>query len=373
MQATSTQQPKIDPLTAPDQLRSAVAGLIGVESYMLRQDGAMIIEGRLLQDARSVYGPLRRRVEAVGFTPFLRRSTHGVQIVAVPHVFERRQPRVWINILLFVVTVMTVLLTGALNETLGELRSFADLLRGVPFTLTLLGILGAHEMGHFVVGRMRGAAVSWPYFIPMPPVISITGTLGAVIVQNEPLEDRRTLLEVGIAGPLAGLAVALPLLFIGLAGSPVGAPTVPVYLQEGNSLLYAAAKWLVFGQWLPSNGQDVQLSSVAFGAWIGLLVTMFNLLPIGQLDGGHIAYALLGPRAHYLAYGVLGFCLLLGVFFSYIWLVWAAMATLTGLRHPPPLNDVPELEPKYKALAIAGLVLFCLLLMPAPLEQVVVR
>lgn len=367
------EQQKIDPLTAPDQLRAAVAGLVGVESYMLRQDGAMIIEGRLLQDARSVYGPLRRRVEAVGFTPFLRKSEHGVQVVAVPQVFKPRRSRVWINALLFALTVMTVLLTGSLNETGGELRSFADLLLGVPFTLTLLGILGAHEMGHFVVGRLRGAPVSWPYFIPMPPGISITGTLGAVIVQTEPLEDRRTLLEVGIAGPLAGLAVALPLLFLGLAGSPVGSPTVPVYLQEGNSILYAAAKWLVFGEWLPSNGRDVQLSSVAFGAWIGLLVTMFNLLPIGQLDGGHIAYALLGRRAHYLAYGVLGLCLLMGVLFSYIWLVWAVMATLTGLRHPPPLNDVPELGPKHAALALTGLLLFFLLLMPAPLEQVIIR
>lgn len=359
---------KIDPLTAPDHIRAAMAGLIGVESYMLRQDGVMVIQGRLLQDARAIYRTLRQRVEAVGFTPFLRSTADGVELVAIPRVFTRRQPRVWINLLLFIVTIISVIWTGASNE-LGRIAGLADFPLGMPFALTLLGILGTHEMGHFVVGRLRGAPVSWPYFIPVPPGVSFTGTLGAVIVQREPLEDRRTLLEVGIAGPLAGLVVALPLLFIGLATSKVG-PQPPQYIQEGNSLLYAAAKWLVFREWLPGNGYDVQLNSVAWGAWIGLLVTMFNLLPVGQLDGGHVAYSLLGRRAYYVAYAVLAICVLFGVIFSYTWLFWAVLATLTGIRHPAPLNDVPQLGGAHKALAIAGLILFVLLLMPAPLTIV---
>ena len=365
---------QIDPLTAPDTVRAALSGLMTVESYMLREDGAVVVEGRLLQDARSVYRPLRRRVEEAGFTPFLRRTEHGVQMLAIPGVIRRRQSRGIINLILFLVTVGSVLWTGALNETGGRLESVADLLRGLPFALTLLAILGTHEMGHFVAGRLRGAPVSWPYFIPLPPIIpglTLTGTMGAVIVQREPLEDRRTLLEVGIAGPLAGLAVAIPLLFVGLAGSEVGpAPNGP-YIQEGNSLLYAAAKWIVFGQVLPGNGVDVQLSSVAFGAWFGLLVTMFNLLPVGQLDGGHVAYALLGRRADYLAYGVLLLCLAMGALFSYTWLFWALLATATGIRHPPPFNDVPALGRGHAALAIAGIVLFFLLLMPAPLQFVI--
>ena len=303
-----------------------------------------------------------------------------MRLTAIPGVIARRPARVWINLVLFLLTVVTVLWTGAAYETerplltiadfVGVLLSAGDLARGIPFALTLLGILGTHEMGHFVVGRLRGAPVSWPYFIPMPPFVSLTGTLGAVIVQREPLEDRRTLLEVGIAGPLAGLVVALPLLFVGLAGSEVGPPPAGGYIQEGNSLLYAAAKWLVFGQWLPGNGVDVQLSTVAWGAWIGLLITMFNLLPIGQLDGGHVAYALLGRRADYLAYAVLGLCLAMGFLFSSTWLFWALLATATGVRHPPPLNDVPSLGPVHTALAIAGLALFGLLLMPAPLTVV---
>ncbi len=383
--------PQINPLTAPDQLRVAVHGTIDVESYMVRQDGAITIDGQLKGDARIAFRTLRQRIEGIGFTPFLARTETGVRLTAVPGVIQHKPARVRINIVLFLLTVVTVLWTGALQEVeisalpaatsatqqsieylrllFGVLLDPSQLSLGLPFALTLLSILGAHEMGHFIVGRLRGAPMSWPYFIPLPPLISFTGTMGAVIVQREPLEDRRTLLEVGIAGPLAGLAVAIPLLFVGLFGSTVGAANPP-YLQEGNSLLYAAAKWLVYGQFLPYNGMDVQINSVAFGAWIGLLVTMINLLPVGQLDGGHIAYALLGERARYLAYGAIAMCAIFGVLFSYSWFVWMALATIIGFRHPPPFNDVPELSPAHKALAIAGLLLFLLLLMPIPIAQV---
>lgn len=359
------QQP-LPPYDAVERVRAAVSGIIAIDSYMMRDNGTVVIEGRLLADARASYRPLRERIEAIGFTPFLRRSAEGVQLVATPGVLARRLPRTSINLVLFLLTVASVLWTGAANETGNLLPSPGDLLLGLPFALTLLSILIAHEMGHFVVGRLRGAPVSWPYFIPLP-VLSLIGTMGAVIVQREPLEDRRTLLEVGIAGPIAGLVVALPLLFLGLHGSAVSAGEPGPYIQEGNSLLYATAKWLVYGRWLPGNGLDVQLNSVAWAAWVGLLITMFNLLPIGQLDGGHIAYALLGPRAQYLAYAVLGLCIIMGVAFSYTWLFWAFLGTLIGLRHPPPLNDVPRLGRAHTILAIAGLLFFFLLLMPAPL------
>lgn len=370
---------RIDPVTAPDEIRAAVRDMIDIESYMIRQDGVVAIDGRLATDARTAYRVLRQRIEAIGFTPFLSRTSHGVRLTAIPGVIKRKPARVRTNIILFLLTIVTVLWTGAINESTAPLATISDvfgvllnpqqLAAGLPFMLTLVGILGAHEMGHFVVGRIRGAPMSWPYFIPLPPLISFTGTMGAVIVQREPLEDRRTLLEVGIAGPLAGLAVAIPLLFVGLASSTVG-PATPPYIQEGNSLLYAAAKWLVYGQFLPSNGIDVQINNIAFGAWIGLLVTMINLLPVGQLDGGHVAYALLGDRARYVAYAAVAMCAVFGVLFSYSWFVWMALASIIGFRHPPPFNDVPELGPGHKALAIAGLVLFLLLLMPIPISQV---
>ena len=259
---------------------------------------------------------------------------------------------------------------SALGRAERESRARAAPLLGVPFAATLLAILFTHEMGHYVVGRLRKAPVSLPYFIPMPPFISFTGTMGAVIVQREPMEDRRTILEVGIAGPLAGLAVAIPLLLFGLSRSTIGPPAGASYVQEGNSLLYAAAKWLMFGRLLPGGGVDVQLSPVAWGAWIGLLITMLNLLPIGQLDGGHVAYALLGERAHYLAYALIGACVLLGLLVSTTWLFWAVLALVIGPRHPAPLNDISRLDAKHVALAVFGLVVFVLLFMPDPLRIV---
>jgi len=374
----------------------ALLGLVEPQRVELRPNGAVAVRGKLLADPEAVYQPLRERCERLGFTPFLLDRDDGVEVLAVPGISEHRPLRWGLNLALFVATVFTVLLTGAVSAVSTQLvaagltpeQAAAQvygrivqqpllLLTGLPFAATLLGILGAHEMGHFVVSRRRGAPASLPYFIPLPPGFSFTGTLGAVIVQREPFENRRVLLEVAIAGPLAGLVVAIPLLFYGLATSPVGLPpTDGVYFQEGNSLLYAAAKYLVFGEWLPAGGRDVQLNDIAFGAWIGLLVTMLNLLPVGQLDGGHVAYALLGRRAEYLAYAtlvlflVLGLLGVFGIYGSSSWLVWVILIGLMGPRHPPPLNDVLRLKPVHIALGILGLVLFVVLFMPSPLVAV---
>ncbi|HEY0601472.1 MAG TPA: site-2 protease family protein [Herpetosiphonaceae bacterium] len=352
-------------------------GLIEPLKIDRQPSGAIVVQGRLLTGAEQVYRPLRKRFEQIGYTPFLRPHVAGVEVIAAPGVIERRTQRWRINLVLFLATVLSVLATGALNEMgmrnlqPGELlRNPALLALGLPFMATLLGILFTHEMGHYVVGRLRGAPASLPYFIPMPPFISITGTLGAVIVQREPFEDRRTLLEVAVAGPLAGLVVAIPLLFYGLATSPVGPISPGPHLLEGNSLFYWLSKFLVFGQWLPGSGVDVQLNSVAWGAWIGLLVTMFNLLPVGQLDGGHIAYALFGPKAEWLAYAMMVLCLGLGIFVATTWLIWVLLIGLMGPRHPPPFNDIVQLRPAHTALGVLGLITFVLLFIPNPLTLV---
>ncbi len=379
-----------DRLERVARVREALAGLMEIERYAWDERGALMLRGQLLGPAATVYRTIRSRMESLGFTPFLRHAESAEaaeqdELLALPSVVERRQPRIWLPVALFLATILTVLLTGALQEWRGDqssgflsvmaqiITSPSALLAGLPFTATLLGILFTHEMGHYIVGRLRKAPVSLPYFIPLPPGISFTGTMGAVIVQREPMEDRKSILEIGIAGPLAGLAVAIPLLIYGLSISAVGRAIADMiaqgYIQEGNSLLYAAAKWLVFGRFLPSGGVDVQLSPVAWGAWIGLLVTMINMLPVGQLDGGHIAYALLGRRATYLAYVVIGLCVALGLLIpdNYTWLIWAGMAFLIGPRHPAPLNDISPLDGKHIALAIFGLLVFVLLLMPVPL------
>lgn len=377
---------EIDRLELTGRVREALGGLMEIERYAWDERGALTLRGQMIGPTDARYRDIRARLERLGFTPFLRRADGHDELLALPGVIEHSRPRIALPVALFLATFVSVLLTGALNAgpavvaqatslteaLLAVMRSPDALLAGLPFAATLLGILLTHEMGHYVVGRLRRAPVSLPYFIPMPPGFSITGTMGAVIVQREPMEDRRTVLEIGIAGPLAGLALAIPLLLYGLSVSPVGPPGPGGYLQEGNSLLYAGLKWLVFGRMLPGGGVDVQLGPVAMAAWIGLLVTMLNMLPIGQLDGGHVAYALLGRRADYLAYAVIALCLALGLLLpnNYTWLVWAGLIMLIGPRHPPPLNDISRLGRGHAALAIFGLVLFALLFMPAPLVAV---
>jgi len=362
----------IDRLETTGRVREALNGLMDIDRYAWDEHGALTLRGHLSGPAQALYRAIRARMELLGFTPFLRHNNGEDELLALPGVIERTQPRIWLPVGLFIATIITVLLTGALYAGVDVERDPWGIFAGLPFALTLLGILFTHEMGHYIVGRLRHAPVSLPYFIPLPPAISFTGTLGAVIVQREPMEDRQTVLEVGIAGPLAGLAVAIPLLLYGLATSRLGPPSPGGFVQEGNSLLYIGAKWLVFRRFLPSGGLDVQLNPIAWGAWIGLLVTMLNLLPVGQLDGGHVAYALLGRRADYLAYTMIGVCVAFGLLIpsNYSWLIWALLGFMIGPRHPAPLNDIPQLDRRHVALAIFGLIIFVLLLMPVPLTFV---
>ncbi len=266
---------------------------------------------------------------------------------------------------------------------------------GPAFSVTLMAILVCHEMGHYVVARRHGIDASLPYFIPMPPVITL-GTLGAVIRMKSPIEDPNKLVDVGAAGPLAGLAVAIPALFYGLTLSDVGPPTEGGML-EGNSIAYLAIKYAVKGMYLPSDGVDVNLHPVAFAAWVGLLITMINLIPIGQLDGGHIACGYLRDRhegsSRYLHYGLLvvglavfgwmtndalgagyttGDAAVYGVSSAAPWLVWAGMLAWMrsggGGSYHPPVGDVP-LTPARRALVFCMGIVFVLIFTPVPLRQ----
>jgi len=211
----------------------------------------------------------------------------------------RRRSPLLLHLGLFLATFLTTTATGAMfvHE---ELR-IAPISDGLPYSVPLLLILLCHELGHYIVARLHGVDASLPYFIPLPPGLGF-GTMGAVIGMRNITSDRKKLIDIGAAGPLAGLAVAIPVILYGVARSQVG-PIQPGE-QEGNSILYAMLKLAVTGAWLPDGHRDVFLNPTARAGWAGLLVTMINLLPIGQLDGGHIATAYFGNRYNRVALGV---------------------------------------------------------------------
>lgn len=309
-----------------------------------------------------------------------------------------------LQILLFLATVVTTVIFGAfLSDDSGALsgaHTRSELLavavpaleNGLRFSACLLAILLAHEMGHFVTARRHGVDASLPYFIPVPLGV---GTLGAVIRMRSAIPSRRAAIDIGAAGPLAGFALAIPVLLWGLAHSEVraaaelasappaspallamiwrlmhGAPAVPPEVGTmvfGDSLVFRAAERLLLGP-LPA-GSDVFIHPVALAAWVGLLVTTLNLIPIGQLDGGHVAYALLGGRKAR-ALGRLAAALLLisGFVFSWSWIVWWALSRyVVGLGHPPALDEEP-LGPNRKLIAYLCLAVLAVTFVPVPVS-----
>jgi membrane-associated protease RseP (regulator of RpoE activity) len=299
--------------------------------------------------------------------------------------------RLHLHALLFVLTCGTTFVAGA------QLAGSFDVRAGVQFAGTLMTILLCHEMGHYLVARRHRLDVSLPYFIPLPPFVSL-GTMGAVIRMRRPISDRNQLLDVGAAGPLAGLVAAIPLLVVGLSLSPLSHTVPEGGVTEGNSLAYIALKFLVHGRYLPAaDGTDVQLHPMAFAAWVGLLITMINLIPIGQLDGGHIASAWLGPRHERLSAWLHRFLLVIGAAVVSVllaearshgwswkdslvragtagmpWLIWAVlllvMRRMSGGIYHPPVEGAP-LSRGRRSLALGMLVLFALLFTPIPLRE----
>ena len=236
------------------------------------------------------------------------------------------------------------------------------LLTGIPASLTIMGILGIHELAHYFAAQRHNLDSSLPYFIPAPFGF---GTFGAIIRMRTPWENKNALFDVGAAGPLAGILVALPLFFIGLMISPA-LPPQPDGTPLGTPLLMGWIEQLVYVLKDIPPDYDIYVNSWTFAAWFGLVVSGFNLLPIGQLDGGHVAYAVLGSRIRMLSTAVLIIIGILGLFLWPGWYLWIAFTFLSGWRHPPPLNT---LAPLSKGRTILGIVVFAitiLLFTPAP-------
>lgn len=317
-----------------------------------------VFKGRLLRDRETALDTLLSRFHPYGYTPLIRRQRGQDVVAAVEGIVAPGRPRLWINVVLLLATIFTTTLAGAMLVGANPLRNPLSLAQGLPFAFTLLLILGVHELGHYFMGRWHGVQVTLPYFIPIPLGL---GTFGAFIQIRSPLRNRRTLFDIGFAGPLAGLVVALPLFVLGLLLSPV----VPGWAANplGKSLLIEVLVELLRPH---AAGYAVSLHPVAVAAYVGILITGFNLLPAGQLDGGHVAYAAFGPAARALSLATLAALLLLGAFVWRGWLIWALLVLLMGMRYASPLDDVTPLDPARKLIGLGAVLLFALTFVPQP-------
>jgi len=364
-----------------------------------RQPFLVRYRGELYGDSAEAYDRLAEILRPLNVTPLFRIEEGRHTILLMQGVINPSRSNPWVNVLLFVLTLMSMIFSGALQSFQmpaqgGLLESLlSSIWSGLPFAVSLLAILLAHEFGHYLAGRYHRTHVTLPYFIPFP--LSPFGTLGAFIQLKEPPRNRRVLLDIGVAGPLAGLVVAIPVLLLGLSLSELSVIEIPGPGQgiqlEGNSVLYLLSKYLVFGQLLPTpesygglspaaywiryfftgqplplGGVDVMIHPVAFAGWAGLLVTALNLIPAGQLDGGHLLYVLLGRRVRSLLPFILVALVLLGFVWSGWWL-WALIIFFLGRLHAEPLDQITQLDPPRKVVASLGLIIFFLVFTPVPL------
>ena len=354
----SWQNPLDDTVVA---LEREIAGIFAITERQIF-DGTIRLRGKLLVEPGAALALLTDRLAPHGYYPLIR-SEHELAICRVVPSQRRSDSRQWVNVLLFLATLVTTVFVGATNRGADPLANPWAVLQGLPFAVTLLSILGVHELGHYFTARRYGITVTLPYFIPAPIGL---GTFGAFIKMRSPVTDRRALFDVGIAGPLAGLCVALPAIVVGLSWSELVREGSAGHggILLGTPLLFSLLQWLTLGP-IP-QGADVLLHPVAFAGWIGLFVTALNLLPIGQLDGGHMAYALVGR--HHRKVAIFALLTLFGMGIAYWpgWLFWASLSLILGLKHPPPLNDLTPLDERRRLTGLGSLLLLLSLITPSP-------
>ena len=315
---------------------------------------------------------LREEMSPHGYIPIVTYDK-GEHVIMVGRKPPARYRSIYVNIAMLIVTFGTMTLAGVLDWA-----SYADvpndgilsvetILTGVlVFTLPLMAILGVHELGHYFMARRRKVAASLPFFIPsLPPF----GTFGALISLRDPIPSRKSLLEIGVAGPLAGLALAIPIGILGLVLTNMEARPIPTDAgSAGLVQISFPAIYLWLEQLVPIQGEYL-LHPTAFAAWIGFLVTALNLLPAGQLDGGHIARALLGQNAKYASWAAI--VALIGLtYFYWSWIVFAMIILFLGAKHPPPLNDITKLDIRRKLVGVFAFIVLIVAFVPVPMSAV---
>jgi len=355
-------------------------------------------------DSQLSYEKIADSMKDYHLLPLLKKEDDQVCLLIAPDMQKKHSSNPRLNLILFILTLVSVLVTGGLYSYKGEVPQEFPLMiwemakNGWPFALTLLSILAAHEFGHYFAGKKHGVQVTLPFFIPMP--LSLFGTMGAFINMRSLPKNRRALFDLAVSGPVSGFVFSIVALIIGLNLSEVSqlplAPAADPSLQmEGNSLLYLFMKYSVFGKMLPLipgisgidlnlywlkyffTGQpfpwgawDVMLHPVAWAGWAGLFVTGINLIPVGQLDGGHIFCSLFGEaNAKRLFPLILTSLGVLGIF-SNVWWVWAILLLFFGRRYAQPLDQITQLDKNRRILGYFAMAIFILTFVPVPITIV---
>ncbi|MCK5548053.1 MAG: site-2 protease family protein [Thermoplasmata archaeon] len=322
-------------------------------------------------DVSDKFEALRMDMKDIGYIPVIRHEG-GEYIIHAQKKPKARYRSTRVNLILLIATIATTAFAGMWNWA-----GYEGYYDRIPWTLEILGngilffafplllILGVHELGHYYMAKKHKVDASLPFFIPLP--ISPLGTLGAVISMREPIPNRKALIEIGAAGPICGLIVAIPVAVIGWYLTGAVARPLPVNVGDmGTFSLQFPLIYYAIDFFMPLQ-EGIVLHPMAFAGWVGIFVTALNLLPAGQLDGGHIARAVLGDNAKYVSYGAIFFLLFLGMF-SINWLIIGLIIIFLGVRHAPPLNDITKLDNKRKLLGLGLAFVMLVSFAPIPFD-----
>jgi membrane-associated protease RseP (regulator of RpoE activity) len=331
------------------------------------------IDKELLEEK---FDSLRKSLKEKGYIPMLRykKGEHIIYVIKKP---KRKERSAWINIFLLIATIITTILTGSIlyigysdiwsMPNAIDVIAIENLFYGTAlFALPLMSILFVHEMGHYFISKKHGIATSLPYFLPIPPILPSfnIGTFGALIHSRDPMPNRKALFDVGMAGPVAGFLVAIPVTAVGIATAKI-VPIIPLENLPSGEAVFGSSfliDLLSRGILDIPQGFTIDMNPILFAGWVGLLITSINLLPAGQLDGGHIFRAVLGEKQKYA-----GWIAIFIMIFTGWWFFAFIIIFMMGMMHPPPLNDDTELDIRRKMLFLVAIAMLLLCFIPYPI------
>ncbi|MCB1120103.1 MAG: site-2 protease family protein [Verrucomicrobiae bacterium] len=343
--------------------------ILKVKAKLINKHSAQF-EGMLRDDDRSAFEKVESKLTPQGYGCILEECENGLVRLTIFRpkrigAKDEMTPSIWVHGFLLFATIVTTTWAGAAHQGVNLVKEPDKVWMALLYSVPLMSILLAHELGHYFAAKRHGIKVTLPYFIPVPFAL---GTFGAFIKMRSIVRNRIALFDVAIAGPLAGLVLAIPALLLGLRHSSiVPFPEQSGGLDVGSSILIALLSKLSIGDSL-ELGSQVVLNPIAFSGWLGLLLTALNLLPIGQLDGGHIAHSIFGPvKAHYFSLASIVLLLILA-FFVWPGLLFFAILVIfvAGTRDHPVLDDLSSISRGRKWMGYASFALLLTILMPIP-------